>query len=111
IPAEHLPHVFEMFAQVDRSLERSQGGLGIGLTLVKRLAELHGGTVEAHSDGPGQGSTFVVRLPVSDRRPAERQPPEGEGGGRAAGRRCKVLVVDDNEDTAASLATMLRIPG
>ena len=64
IPPDKLPRVFEMFTQVDRSLERSQGGLGIGLTLVKRLVEMHGGTVEARSDGPGRGSEFVVRLPV-----------------------------------------------
>ena len=58
-----LPHIFEMFTQVERSLERSQGGLGIGLTLVKRIVELHGGTIMAHSDGPGHGSEFIVRLP------------------------------------------------
>ena len=67
IPAEMLPRIFDMFTQVDRSLERSQGGLGIGLTLVRRLVEMHGGTVEAHSDGPGKGSEFVVRLPVAVR--------------------------------------------
>lgn len=65
IPSDMLPKIFEMFAQVDRSLERSQGGLGIGLTLAKRLAEMHGGALEAHSDGPGQGSEFVVRLPAA----------------------------------------------
>ena len=63
IAAEMLPTVFELFAQVGTSLERSQGGLGIGLALVKRLVELHGGTVAAASDGPGAGSTFTVRLP------------------------------------------------
>ena len=65
IPADMLPRIFEMFTQVDRSLERSQGGLGIGLTLVKRLVDLHGGTIMAHSDGPGQGSAFIVRLPIA----------------------------------------------
>ena len=65
IPAEMLPRIFEMFTQVDRSLERTQGGLGIGLTLVKRLVEMHGGSIEAHSEGPNLGSEFVVRLPVS----------------------------------------------
>ena len=64
IAAEHHPPSFEMFAQVDTSLERSRDGLGIGLTLVKTLVELHGGTVEVHSDGPGRGSEFIVRLPV-----------------------------------------------
>ena len=64
IPPEMLPRVFDLFTQVDRSLDRSQGGLGIGLTLVRRLVEMHGGTVTAASDGPGYGSEFVVRLPV-----------------------------------------------
>ena len=63
IAAEMLPQVFDLFTQVDRTLDRSQGGLGIGLTLVSSLVEMHGGTVEAFSDGPGQGSEFVVRLP------------------------------------------------
>src|SRR5205085_2372424 len=65
IPADMLPKIFEMFTQLDRSLERSQGGLGIGLTLVHSLVEMHGGTVKAHSDGPGKGSEFVVHLPVA----------------------------------------------
>ena len=100
IPAEMLPRIFEMFTQVDRSLERSQGGLGIGLTLVKRLVEMHGGTVEARSEGPGQGSEFVVRLPVArDCKAAEghrrgerpdgrhaRIPAPHPGGGRQPGR-------------------------
>src|SRR5262249_12433923 len=64
IPPEMLPRIFEKFAQLDRPLERSQGGLGIGLSLVKALVELHGGTVHAHSDGPGKGSEFTVRLPI-----------------------------------------------
>ena len=63
VPAEMLPRLFELFTQVDRSLNRSQGGLGIGLALVRRLTEMHGGTVEATSEGPGKGSEFVVRLP------------------------------------------------
>ena len=64
IPSDALPTIFDMFSQVDRSIERSTGGLGIGLALVKGLVEMHGGTVEAASDGPGKGSTFTVRLPV-----------------------------------------------
>ena len=74
IAAEHLPGLFEMFAQVDTSLERSRDGLGIGLTLVKTLVEMHGGTVEAHSEGLGRGSEFTVRLPALTRalRPARR---------------------------------------
>src|SRR5262249_56799315 len=62
---EVIPRIFDLFAQVETSLDRAQGGLGIGLTLVRRLVELHGGRVAAHSEGPGLGSTFVVRLPVS----------------------------------------------
>ena len=65
IPTEMLPKVFDLFTRVDQSLERSQGGLGIGLTIVKQLVELHGGSVEAHSDGYGSGSEFVVRLPAA----------------------------------------------
>jgi signal transduction histidine kinase len=64
IPAETLPHLFKMFVQSSRSMHRSQGGLGIGLSVVKGLVEMHGGTVEARSEGPGKGSEFVVRLPV-----------------------------------------------
>src|SRR5215831_1454940 len=64
IPADVLPRIFDLFVQAERRLDRSQGGLGIGLTLVKRLVEMHGGSVTAHSDGPGKGSEFVVRLPA-----------------------------------------------
>src|SRR6185295_14755370 len=65
IPPEMQPRIFDIFVQVDRSLERSQGGLGIGLTLVKRLLELHGGAIEVKSDGQGKGSEFIARLPVA----------------------------------------------
>ncbi len=65
IPPEVLPHVFDLFTQVDRSLNRSQGGLGIGLTLVRQLAEMHGGRAEAHSGGVGRGAEFVIRLPLA----------------------------------------------
>jgi signal transduction histidine kinase len=65
IPADMLPRLFDLFAQMDHSLDRAQGGLGIGLALVKRLVEMHGGTVEANSEGPGAGSEFVVRLPLA----------------------------------------------
>ena len=80
IPADQLPRVFDMFMQVDQAVERAQGGLGIGLTLVQRLVEMHGGNVEAHSDGPGRGSTFVVRLPVS----SSAVKTEANAGGGAA---------------------------
>ena len=71
LSAEMLPRVFDLFAQADRSLDRSQGGLGIGLTLVRSLVQLHDGNVSVESRGPGQGSEFIVRLPTSSRRPID----------------------------------------
>ena len=107
IACDALAFVFDMFRQVDETLERSQGGLGIGLTLVRRLVELHGGTINALSDGPGKGSEFVVRLPVAD-----------EETGRAAPAlpstivpKRRILVVDDNKDSADTLSKLLRIKG
>jgi PAS domain S-box-containing protein len=110
IAADHLPHIFEMFAQVDHSLERSQGGLGIGLTLVKRLTEMHGGTVEAHSEGRHKGSEFIVRLPVDIAASGQPQPSSVECECKAANP-CKVLIVDDNEDAASSMRTILLMMG
>jgi PAS domain S-box-containing protein len=110
ISSEMLPKVFEMFTQVDRSLERSQGGLGIGLTLVKRLVELHEGAVTAHSEGIGQGSEFVVRLPVFAEQP-KVQPSPVSTVERVPTSSRRILVVDDNRDAAVSLATLLRVNG
>jgi signal transduction histidine kinase/DNA-binding response OmpR family regulator len=110
IPPEMLTAVFDLFTQADRSLDRSQGGLGVGLTLVKRLVELHAGTVAAHSDGAGKGSEFVVRLPRlgAPARPAaaDRSFPVADPADRLT-----ILLADDNVDGAESLATLLRLGG
>jgi signal transduction histidine kinase/ActR/RegA family two-component response regulator len=110
IAPEMLERVFELYAQADRTLASAQGGLGIGLTLVRRLAELHGGSVSAHSDGPGRGSMFTVRLPASDVPPATRNgrpsPP-----GAACERPLRVLVVDRRDDSARCMARLLEGSG
>jgi signal transduction histidine kinase len=110
MPAEMLPKIFGMFTQVDRSLERSHGGLGIGLTLVKRLVEMHGGSVQAFSEGLGHGSEFTVRLPLTQEgAPLAVVGPKPETPRKAPPRR--ILVVDDNTDAAESLAQVLRLNG
>lgn len=110
IPSDMLARVFDMFTQVPHAIERSQGGLGIGLTLVKRLVELHGGQVEAKSVGPGLGSEFIVRLP--ERMTAHAAPVMVAAlADRVSSPKQRILVADDNRDAADSLAVMLRIAG
>jgi PAS domain S-box-containing protein len=110
ISAEMLPRLFEMFSQATPAIARSQGGLGIGLSLAKGLVELHGGSVEARSEGPGKGSEFTVRLPVMAQRPLTEAPLPADGS-MATNGKCRVLIADDNRDGAESLATMLAILG
>jgi signal transduction histidine kinase len=109
IAPEKLHEIFELFAQEDRSLERSQGGLGIGLTVVKKLVEMHGGSISAASEGIGRGSTFTIRLPAV-------QAPESPTVGisafqQTANRTVRVLVVDDNTDSSRTLARLLELLG
>ncbi|HVY81680.1 MAG TPA: ATP-binding protein, partial [Steroidobacteraceae bacterium] len=109
-----LPHVFDLFTQSDRTLDRAEGGLGIGLTLVKRLVEMHGGRVEAHSEGLGRGAEFIVHLPVLTTEPAhaaQRAPRAAEARVGAEGKKLRILVVDDNVDAADSIAMLLNMEG
>jgi len=110
IAKDRLRHVFEMFSQETPALERAQGGLGIGLSLVRGLVELHGGSVEAKSEGPGQGSEFVVRLPVAGE-PVQPTPTGREGEATPVKTSLRILVVDDNRDGADSLSMMLKLMG
>jgi PAS domain S-box-containing protein len=127
IEPELLPRLFDPFAQADQSLDRSGGGLGLGLALVKGFVELHGGDVRAESDGPGTGAAFTITLPISDHEPAETSgPATGRDGGcpafrpqTATGHRLqtsqpqspRVLIVEDNRDTAQSLSELLELIG
>jgi signal transduction histidine kinase len=106
IPRELLPNVFDLFVQGARTLDRAQGGLGVGLTIVKRLVEMHGGAIRATSDGTGHGSTFEIRLPL-----AQDAPQKAQTSSRQPVRPRRILVVDDNEDGATMLAALLRIEG
>jgi PAS domain S-box-containing protein len=108
ISAEMLPRVFDLFAQAEQTLDRSQGGLGIGLTVVRKLTEMHGGAVSAQSAGEGQGSTFTVRLPLSE---AAEPTPFAEVDSLEPHPALSVLVVDDNRDTAQAEAMLLKMHG
>jgi len=110
IAADMLPKVFEMFTQVDHSLERSQGGLGIGLSLVRGLVEMHGGRVEVHSEGDGKGSEFIVRLSVL-LSPGRVRQQNGEDHSARCSSAYRILIVDDNKDSAISLGMMLELMG
>ena len=107
IPVDKLDRIFEMFMQVDRTSERAQAGLGIGLTLVKRLTEMHGGSIEANSKGEGQGSEFIVRLPTVSKPSSvvEHAPTMGVSA------KHRILIVDDNRDSADSLSMLLQLTG
>ncbi len=112
IPPDKLPQMFELFAQGDRSLARSEGGLGIGLTVVRSLVELHGGTVHATSGGPGQGSEFTLRLPATlGDKPRPVAAPAAASGDPAETPKVRVLVVDDNEDSARAVARLIARQG
>ncbi len=114
IPIDQLPRIFDLFTQAERAGERARGGLGIGLALVHRLVELHGGTVTARSEGPGRGSEFVVRLPRWIDVVPPPCPDDTVTGAAASGTpnvRRRILIVDDNRDALESLATLLQMAG
>ncbi len=112
IPPETLSEVFELFVQSTRTLDRSEGGLGVGLTLVRGLVERHGGTVEARSDGVGHGSEFVVRLPLSTDAPASQvPPPEAKSMINSDNSPLKVVIVEDNDDSRMMLCELLELSG
>lgn len=111
IAPEMLPHIFELFYQAPRGIDRAEGGLGIGLALVRSLVELHGGTVEAHSEGAGRGSEFIVRLPLVQQLPDHAGASAGTGSEPAEATGRRVLLVDDNVDAAETTAQWLRAHG
>jgi CheY-like chemotaxis protein len=111
IPEDLLPRVFDLFVQGARNLDRSEGGLGIGLSIVKRLAELHGGSISAFSAGPGRGSLFRVRLPAMVAPAAGREKKEPGDPAKANGERLKILVVEDNRDALETLKMLLSAKG
>ncbi len=107
IAPELLPRIFDLFVQANRSLDRAHGGLGIGLTLVQRLVKLHGGSVEARSEGLGHGCEFIVRLPILAAAAAPAPPPAAEAHNTPR----RILIVDDNEDSAWTMATLQEMRG
>jgi CheY-like chemotaxis protein/two-component sensor histidine kinase len=111
IPTESLESVFDMFSQVGRNMNHSQGGLGIGLSLVRQLVGLHDGTVVALSEGEGKGSTFVVRLPIDFAKAASGADADGSEGAPRAGQPLRILVTDDNVDAAMTLSSLLAMYG
>ena len=111
IAAHVLPRVFDLFAQADRSLDRAQGGLGIGLTVARRLVELHGGSIDARSEGPGRGAEFIVRLPVLPPAPRDENAPDSVVAPGTAVGTSRVLLVEDNHDAAESLSLLLELLG
>jgi two-component system, sensor histidine kinase len=111
IPTEMLDSVFDMFAQVNRSLDRSQGGLGIGLALVRRLMELHGGSAHADSAGADRGSRVWIRMPAQEQAPRIDRPPAAADHSAAPEKRLRVLVIDDNADAAETLSMLLESHG
>ena len=111
IPPHVLERVFDLFAQGERTLDRSEGGLGIGLTLARRIVDLHGGSISAHSEGPGHGAEFTVTMPAFTLEQSEASGPTGDFELPAGRARRSILVVDDNVDAASSMAMLLRMAG
>jgi len=111
MPRELVPRVFDLFTQGQRSLDRAEGGLGVGLTLVQKIVALHGGTVAAHSEGIDRGSEFVVRLPRDSALNVAARPLQDPDGSEEPRQRLRVVVVDDNRDAAESMAILMELWG